>query len=38
VRYLAGRASREAGERLHESAVTLMGLGGAVAAGDNPFG
>jgi aminoglycoside phosphotransferase (APT) family kinase protein len=32
VRYLAGRASREAGERLHESAVTLMGLGSAVAA------
>jgi aminoglycoside phosphotransferase (APT) family kinase protein len=37
VRYLAGRASREAGERLHASAVTLMGLGTAVAAGDNPF-
>jgi aminoglycoside phosphotransferase (APT) family kinase protein len=37
VRYLAGRASREAGERLHASAVTLMGLGAAVAAGDNPF-
>ncbi len=37
ARYLAGRASREAGERLHSSAVTLMGLGSAVAAGDNPF-
>ncbi|WP_313676961.1 phosphotransferase family protein [Mycolicibacterium sp.] len=37
VRYLAGLASREAGERLHASAVTLMGLGSAVAAGDNPF-
>ncbi|MDA2950137.1 MAG: phosphotransferase family protein [Actinomycetota bacterium] len=37
VRYLAGAASREAGERLHSSAVTLMGLGAAVAAGDNPF-
>ena len=37
VRYLAGQASREAGERLHDSAVTLMGMGAAVAAGDNPF-
>ena len=37
MRYLAGRASRESGERLHASAVTLMGLGSAVAAGDNPF-
>ena len=37
ARYLAGRATREAGERLHASAVTLMALGGAVAAGDNPF-
>jgi hypothetical protein len=37
ARYLAGRATREAGEWLHESAVTLMGLGSAVAAGDNPF-
>jgi aminoglycoside phosphotransferase (APT) family kinase protein len=37
ARYLAGRASREAGERLHSSAVTLMGLGRAVALGDNPF-
>jgi len=38
ARYLAGRATREAGQRLHDSAVTLMGLGSAVAAGDNPFG
>lgn len=38
VRYLAGAASRESGERLHASAVTLMGLGAAVAAGDRPFG
>ena len=37
ARYLAGRASKEAGERLHASAVTLMGMGTAVAAGDNPF-
>lgn len=37
ARYLAGRASREAGERLHSSAVTLMGMGTAVAAGDSPF-
>ncbi len=37
ARYLAGRATREAGERLHRSAVTLMGLGAAVAGGANPF-
>jgi aminoglycoside phosphotransferase (APT) family kinase protein len=37
ARYLAGRASREAGERLHSSAVTLIRLGTAVAAGENPF-
>ena len=37
ARYLAGRATREAGQRLHESAVVLMGLGSAVAAGGNPF-
>lgn len=37
ARYLAGRASREAGERLHSSAVTLMRLGTAVASGDSPF-
>lgn len=36
-RYLAGRASREAGERLHESAVDLIELGTRVAKGDNPF-
>jgi aminoglycoside phosphotransferase (APT) family kinase protein len=37
ARYLAGAASREAGQRLHDGAVMLMGLGTAVAAGDNPF-
>jgi aminoglycoside phosphotransferase (APT) family kinase protein len=37
ARYLAGRATLEAGRRLHDSAVTLMGLGNAVAAGNNPF-
>lgn len=37
VRYLAGRATREAGERLHAGAVTLMRTGTAVAAGENPF-
>ena len=37
ARYLAGRAGREAGERLHAGAVTLMRCGNAVAAGDNPF-
>ena len=37
-RYLAGRANREAGERLHESAVGLIDLGTRVAKGDNPFG
>ncbi|MCP9274412.1 phosphotransferase family protein [Mycolicibacterium arenosum] len=36
-RYLAGRANREAGERLHESAVGLLELGTRVAKGDNPF-
>lgn len=38
ARYLAGRATREAGQRLHDSAVMLMGLGTAVAAGRSPFG
>ncbi len=38
ARYLAGRATREAGMRLHESAVTLMALGTAVAEGRHPFG
>ena len=38
ARYLAGRAPRETGQRLHESAVTLMGLGTAVALGAKPFG
>lgn len=37
-RYLAGRASREAGERLHASATSLIGLGTRVTKGDNPFG
>ena len=37
ARYLAGAASREAGQRLHDGAVMLMGLGTAVAGGDNPF-
>jgi aminoglycoside phosphotransferase (APT) family kinase protein len=37
ARYLAGRASKEAGERLHASAVSLMEMGAAVAAGDSPF-
>lgn len=37
ARYLAGRASKEAGERLHASAVSLMEMGTAVAAGDSPF-
>ena len=36
-RYLAGQANREAGERLHESATGLIGLGTRVAKGDNPF-
>ena len=37
-RYLAGRASWEAGQRLHESAVALIELGTRVVKGDNPFG
>ncbi|OBB15996.1 aminoglycoside phosphotransferase [Mycolicibacterium setense] len=37
-RYLAGRASREAGEQLHASAENLIALGARVAKGDNPFG
>lgn len=37
-RYLAGHAHREAGERLHDSARRLIGLGEGVAAGDSPFG
>jgi aminoglycoside phosphotransferase (APT) family kinase protein len=36
-RYLAGRASREAGEQLHASAENLLALGTRVAKGDNPF-
>lgn len=37
-RYLAGQASREAGERLHTSAASLIELGTRVAKGDDPFG
>ena len=37
-RYLAGQANREAGERLHESAASLIELGTRVSKGDNPFG
>ena len=36
-RYLAGRASRDAGEQLHASAENLLTLGTRVAKGDNPF-
>jgi aminoglycoside phosphotransferase (APT) family kinase protein len=36
-RYLAGRASWEAGERLHASATNLIELGTRVAKGDSPF-
>lgn len=36
-RYLAGRASRDAGELLHASAENLLALGRRVAKGDNPF-
>lgn len=36
-RYLAGRASAEAGERLHASAENLIALGTRVSTGDNPF-
>ena len=36
-RYLAGQASREAGERLHASATSLIELGTRVAKGDDPF-
>jgi aminoglycoside phosphotransferase (APT) family kinase protein len=35
VRYLAGQASREAGEMLHASAVALMETGTRISAGDN---
>ena len=37
-RYLAGLADREAGERLHESAASLLQLGLRVARGDDVFG
>jgi aminoglycoside phosphotransferase (APT) family kinase protein len=36
-RFLAGRAHREAGERLHDSASRLIDLGVRVTTGDNPF-
>lgn len=36
-RYLAGMASRDAGERLHLNAQNLIDLGTRVAKGDNPF-
>jgi aminoglycoside phosphotransferase (APT) family kinase protein len=36
-RYLAGQASREAGERLHDSAASLIELGTRVTEGDDPF-
>jgi aminoglycoside phosphotransferase (APT) family kinase protein len=36
-RCLAGQASREAGERLHVSATSLIELGSRVAKGDDPF-
>jgi aminoglycoside phosphotransferase (APT) family kinase protein len=36
-RYLAGQASREAGERLHDSAASLIELGTRVTKGDDPF-
>lgn len=37
-RYLAGKATRDAGERLHDSAATLLGLGARVARGLDVFG
>lgn len=36
-RYLAGHAGREAAQRLHESAVSLVELGTRVTKGDDPF-
>jgi hypothetical protein len=36
-RYLAGQAGREAGERLHDSAASLIELGTRVTEGDDPF-
>jgi hypothetical protein len=36
-RYLAGQANREAGQRLHESAVSLIDLGTRVAHGEDVF-
>jgi aminoglycoside phosphotransferase (APT) family kinase protein len=37
VRYLAGQATREAGERLHASAIRLIEFGTRIAAGDDPL-
>jgi aminoglycoside phosphotransferase (APT) family kinase protein len=37
-RYLAGQASRDAGERLHSNAQNLIDIGTRVANGDSPFG
>ncbi|BBY48584.1 aminoglycoside phosphotransferase [Mycolicibacterium arabiense] len=36
-RYLAGQANREAGQRLHESAMSLIDLGTRVACGEDVF-
>lgn len=36
-RYLAGRATQEAGERLHTAAANLIELGVRVAKGEDPF-
>src|SRR5829696_1663608 len=36
-RFLIGRASRDAGERLHSNAQNLIDLGTRVAKGDSPF-
>jgi hypothetical protein len=36
-RFLVGRATREAGERLHTSATNLIDLGMRVAKGADPF-
>jgi aminoglycoside phosphotransferase (APT) family kinase protein len=36
-RFLAGQASRDAGERLHSNAQNLIDLGTRVAKGDSPF-
>jgi aminoglycoside phosphotransferase (APT) family kinase protein len=38
VRYLAGQATREAGERLHASAMRLMEFGDRISAGEDLLG